>query len=257
MASILKTFTHVLLDTLKAFISRFFPLGTVSLIYYVPFFLLDRYYWNNEPIYEMLIEKLTYPVYLTFDVIFSSFMVLFFFWYLIALTMILIAFDKQERLNPFAAYKKAYKKWLAYLILFWTILYRGFLRLLLLVVPGFIYYVKTSLAGLIFLCEAEGREAAILKSMDILKGKVSYYLDHLLYIALILFVFSYPYIAFLERFYVVNFLNQRKLFAAFLDYSQTGIVILATLFFYVFYYYLYHHLMSIYKGARNDTISSG
>jgi hypothetical protein len=252
MIRIAKSFGNIFVQAVRTSLFCLFPLVMSSLIFFVPFFLLDRFFWNDETAYNRMVSILTFPGYMVVDILVSAFYVLFFFLYLIALTHIIQAFHRKEKMSFWQAYSSGIKKWRTYLFMQLSILFHTVIRIFL-IYPGVVYFARHSMAGFILLGEGVTRQEALQRSRELLKGNVHYFLDQMAVVAVFLFLIFYPYFEFLERIYSQQYIIRNMAICNVIDYAQTVSMIWILIFIYIYYYYLFIDISENKIGEENES----
>ncbi len=252
MIRVAKSFGNIFVRSVKTSLFCFFPLLLSSVLFFVPFFLLDRFFWNEEMYYNRMVSILTLPGYTIIDVLVSAFIFVFFFLYVIALTNIIGAYDRKEKISFWKAYTVGFRKWPVYFFMQVAIIFHTIIRLFL-IYPGVVYFARYSMAGFLLLNEDISRKEAMRRSQDMLKGNIHYFLDHLVIVSLFIYMISFPYFEFLERLYVQQRLSYNFSMSVFIDYAQTISMIWIFVYLYIYYYYLYVDISQNNRGEENES----
>ena len=222
-----------------------------ALVFFIPFFLIDRYFWNNFLLRQDIIFGYSYDVYYLLYLAIAVFVGLFFFWYLASLIKCIESADGRKPLGVLQSYKQSWPQLRSYIFVKCLYLGKVLLWSLLFVVPGIFFGILYSLSGMALLIDGKRGNEALEASQQIIRPDFFKYLGHITLLFLILFAACTPGIIILDT--LMYFLSSAGYFliALWVSYVEIGILLSVSIFMVIFGYYLYKNFEGKLNGVKN------
>jgi len=213
----------------------------LALIYFVPYTLLELFFWENASLARKIVLKYNFKVYhlINSGTILSA--VMFFLLFLSALFKSIQAADEGKNWGIRSSYREAYRVFKSYLWVKIMYVVKVGLGTLLLIVPGFMRLIQYSFSGVALLLDGKIGEDAFVWSKKIIQGQLNKYLDYVLFFFIIVFGLFAPPVIFLHT--LMKFFLSKYFFILLAGKCLKGCIVLsAGILGAVFYYYLYKNM---------------
>jgi hypothetical protein len=172
-------FTRNILPLTKGVLSAYLPLLLVFSIYALNLAGMDKTAEELDPV--------TAVRFFFFSIAFFMAVIIFSLFYQIALIKTIVLVDRQESLDVGSLFRESWSLLRGYLGVVLRVLVRVFLWTLVLIVPGIIFAIFYSYAGMAFIVEGKEGYRALVYSKQIIKPAVWKFLGNMLAVSLLVF----------------------------------------------------------------------
>ena len=247
MSGVFKIFAVTWKRTTALFLKNSIYFLSISLVFFIPIFIMYGFFWNNSVLIGKIIDKYSLSTFHTIDNVINLCLLPFLIFHVMVVQRAIILADHDKKTRVSTIYLGSVSIFDGYLRISFLVFFKILCWSLVLIIPGIISGLRYHFAGLALLADHKRGMEALKVSCKVMESNIMKLVVCLMLIFGIVFTVCWTLIVNLDSF-VIFFTFRGNVWAArFINYGEVMIAALGGFFFLTFYYYLYKEFG---KGER-------